>query len=541
MKDQNQFESKVNEILQLIRKSQFNDSLTKLNKLLKKNKNFYLYYLKGLVFLNIRNFNDAIKNLKLCIDCKPGFFEGYNALGIAYSNLEQHQKAILSFKQAILFNNSFIEAKYNLANSLRNLHKPFESIKILNEILEINPKDRIALNQMADHYSDLNDPWRAIELRKKCIEITSDDPGILLALGRDFLRIGDRKNALLSYQKSYQIKSNIASLSGMLDAGFSFTNEHIAHIEMIFNHSKIIDEKFDAGFVLAKIFAQNKKYEESFEFLKKANKLKYSLRPYNKKNTIDYFEKIKKIFKKIQNKKYKFEKFDQTPIFILGLPRSGSTLCEQLITNYPDVYGAGETGQLGFLLNELFAKKDINKDDIHNVRNEYFSFIKKLTNQPFFTDKTPMNFFHVGLINIIFPEAFIILTNRDTFSTAFSIYEQNFSYRNYYAFDQKSIADYIKIYFEVIKFWEKENCEKLIKFNYEDLIKSPKKEVKKLFDFLNFKFAQNILNIEENKRSVSTASSSQVRKGINKLGIKSWFKYGDSIIEFKNMIDELSI
>ena len=540
MKNIDFLESSINDIINLLQNSKSKSALDKTDALLKKNKHFYIFNLKGLALVQLGLYQDAIKAFKNCIKYNPEFPDAHNSLGTVLINLGKTEDANLSFKRAITLNSSFTQAYYNLANSLINLGKLFEAIDVLNSILKNNQDDFSANNLMADIYAKLNKPWESISFRKKALANFKDNHETLNVMGNTYLSLGDFKNAKENYKKSYIDRPNIYALRNLINLQDNCSDEDLARAKELRENAKDKMTEADACFALYAINEKNKQFDVAYQYLSEANRLKNSTVKFELKPTINFFNLIKKNYIKLKDKKIDLKESNQIPIFILGLPRSGSTLCEQLISADDNIYGAGELGVLADILLKFIAKDNFSINDVNNLRMEYFSFIKKLTDKQIFIDKTPGNFISVGLLSTIFPEAYFIHTKRDLFSVAFSNYQQNFSGRGmYWTFDQTNIFEMINFYKEASDFWEKENLKKYTNLIYEDLINDPEKISKQLFTFLNLEYKKKYLDLSQNKKPVLTASSLQVRQKLNRKGIENWEKYNDYIQEFKNLIDSI--
>ena len=217
------------------------------------------------------------------------------------------------------------------------------------------------------------------------------------------------------------------------------------------------------------------------------------------------------------------------------MPRSGSTLVEQILSSHSEVFGAGELYQLTHSAEaKNFSTKPgkLSLDDLHSISSDYLSSINNINhnNKYFFTDKMPSNFYYIGLIDQLFPDSIIINTSRDPIDTCFSIFETHFSSTPPYSYNLDEIAIYYNIYKKCINFWNKTlSPNRIYNVNYEDLISNTFIEIEKLLKACDLDFEDSCLKFYENDRPIRTASVSQARRKIYKSSLKKWKFYESDI------------
>ena len=309
-------------------------------------------------------------------------------------------------------------------------------------------------------------------------------------------------------------------------------------MEKLYNKDYIsFSGKLELSFALGKAFDDIKKFDKAFKYYKEGNKLRRSNIKFSIKRENNEFSIIKKafnenFFKKNQN----IGNEDSTPIFILGMPRSGTTLVEQIISSHPNVYGGGELNYLNDLVKRYFYKDDslsfelINQDNENNFANislEYIEKIKKISKKSLYiTDKLPINFKWIGLIKLILPKSKVIHCVRNSKDICISIYKNYFTNTELnYAYDLDELVSFYNLYNDLMNFWEKSFPNFIIQIKYEELIKNPKKEIPKLIKKCNLSWDEKCIKFYDNKRTVKTASDTQVRNKIFKSSVDSWKKY----------------
>ena len=303
-------------------------------------------------------------------------------------------------------------------------------------------------------------------------------------------------------------------------------------------------EKMLIGFGLAKVMEDNKKYDESASYLENANALRRdNFSNFNIKVIEDQFNLIENTFTKHFFKKNKFEfSHDITPIFILGMPRSGTTLAEQIISSHPNVHGCGEINDLTESINDIFPQLD-SATMLNEVKNaeanmfdkigrKYLSRLKYYSNHKVFTDKMPFNFKVLGLIKVCLPNAKIIHCYRSPNDNLLSIYKNYFSTDIMpWAYNKIELKKYYNLYRKLMTHYREVLGEFIFDLNYETLTTHPKQEITKILTFCNLDWNDSCLNIENNNKAIFTASVSQAREKINTNSHSGWKKFEKYIPE----------
>ena len=261
------------------------------------------------------------------------------------------------------------------------------------------------------------------------------------------------------------------------------------------------------------------------------------------------FENIKMIFKNDFNTISKNYNSDKTIIFVVGMPRSGTSLIEQILSSNDNVYGAGELPFIGNLAENLFFKnkiklnfnslEDVEDEEFIKLNNDYFKKLSSFeTNKKIFIDKAPFNFKWIGLIKKIIPNSKIIHCRRDAMDICWSNYKNFFSsIKMNYANNFKNISTFYNLYLDIMNYWKNKFGKEIYDIDYENLIKNPEKEIKNLVSFCGLDWNENYLKFYENKKTVSTASLAQVRSPLYKSSIKKWEKFSEKLNELKKLIN----
>ena len=306
---------------------------------------------------------------------------------------------------------------------------------------------------------------------------------------------------------------------------------------------------------LAKAFESENEFNESFSWYKKANNLRPNLN-FNQKDHKKFCEKIIDGFDS-DTLKNQAEKQDNmpTPIFIIGMPRSGSTLIEQILSSHSQIEGTMELMTLPNLERKIIISGGQNFDKKYPESFRYFNqeqladFGKEYINQtsiyrsdkPYFIDKLPPNYERVGVIHKILPNAIIIDARRHPMACGFSIYKQHFAGGHEYSYDLSNIGFYYNCYLEVMDHFKQFISEKIFTMQYEKNIHDTEAMTRELLDHIGVEFESDCLEFFRNKRAVRTASSEQVRKPIYKGSLEEWKNYESELQPLEESLGDQTI
>jgi hypothetical protein len=290
------------------------------------------------------------------------------------------------------------------------------------------------------------------------------------------------------------------------------------------------DARCNLSFALAKMYEDIGEIDKSFEYLSQGNRLRKKLLKYSIEDDIIRFRQLKKVQPNLQKYSRELKKIsgNLTPIFILGMPRSGTTLVEQIISSHSKVSAAGELDYISrYGVSFGVGIKRPSEAVISEFREKYLSRLAKLSNKkPFVTDKMPHNFCYIPLICAAFPEANIIHVQRDAAATCWSNYKHYFAIKGLgYSYDLKDVVAYYDLYKDLMKCWQSRYSDRIYNLDYEKLAVDQEDETRKLIKHIGLKWEDACLSPHKNKRSVRTASQQQVRQKVYQGSSQAWRKY----------------
>ena len=418
--------------------------------------------------------------------------------------------------------------------------------KALEEAEKLYTKDKDNLRFMIAYAVTLqqtNKQEEALELYNKILNIDKKNPEILVSKGHLQKTFGDLKGSIDSYKKSYKIDQYYGdaywSLANLKT--YQFNDQEIMQLETMTQDEFINDnEKIYMSFALGKAFEDRGEYDKSFTNYQNGNSLKKEFTKFDLK----LFDEECKNQKEVCTRDLFDSKADwgletKEPIFVLGLPRVGSTLIEQILASHSMVEATHELPNILALSHKLNLRKvqektsrypeillSLSAPQLKMIGEQYIKDAEIFrTNKPFFIDKMPNNFRHIGLIKLILPNAKIIDIRRNSMSACFSCYKQLFAEGQEFTYDFGDLAGYYNNYVELMEHWNQVLPNQILSIKYEDLVNDFENSVNKILNYCNLDFEDECLSFYKNKRSVRTPSSEQVRQPIYKKGLDYWKNY----------------
>ena len=476
----------------------------------------------------------------------------FNICGLAHQRLNNIDTSIIYFNKAINLEPQNLGHKNNLANSLISLFRYKEAEDIFKEILAIDSQNTPALVNYARLKNVLLDFKKSINLYENALKLIKNDLGIWLNLGSVYQSIGEFNKANEIFKNILKVKPNYVpahiSISKVNDY-----NEDISNLSLMIDLNKSNNlnkkEKSDLEFAIGKAYDDQKNYDLSKKYFQSANRNKKELVNYNFKNDEKLFKSIKNYFEKLDFNKIRKEKSSKKVIFIVGLPRSGTTLLEQILSAHNNVFGAGELDFLRQIINENFVQdskllsQKINEFQLSNnnpIRDKYFDCLKNLNNNLIFTiDKGPQNFIWVGFIKLFFKNAKVIHSKRNIKDTFLSNYKNNFASVDMdWTYDPSGIIKYFNSYYDQMNFWKKICGDFIYDVDYENIVNKNESEIRKLLNFCDLDWDKNCLKHHQSKETIiKTVSAYQARKPIYKTSINSSKHYMQSLEKYFKQLD----
>ena len=492
------------------------------------------------------NTNEAINSYKQALSINPDYADAYNNIGIIYHEMGQLDEAIKYYEKAIAISPEYAQAHNNLGITLNKLGEFQKAIKFYEQALIINPSYDEAYFNLGVTLYELNQSDEALNSYEQALSINPDYADAFNNIGIILQELGQFNDAFSHYVYALAIDPdntefhrNLSILKQYKEGDTQFT-----HMQFLLSKNDLSDsERINLCFALAKAYEDLGKIDDFFGVLNEGNQLRKQELNYSIDKDLNNHSLFRKIFMSSFKITPNYEPLTINPIFIVGMPRSGTSLVEQIISSHHKVHGAGELSTLDNLItpimNDYLSNNgSFSEKTILSVRLEYINFLSNLNvSEKIFTDKMPTNFENIGFILKAFPEAKIIHLKRDAMAICWSNYQRYFpSEVMGFQYDMEDLARFYISYSKLMNFWHEQFPSQIYDINYEFLTTNQENETKKLLAYCNLEWDENCLNFHKQKRTVKTASSLQVKEKMYQGSSETWKKYESHL---KPLIHEL--
>ncbi|PLS20709.1 tetratricopeptide repeat-containing sulfotransferase family protein [Neptunicoccus cionae] len=487
---------------------------------------------------------EAVSVLQKAVAKKPDYAEGHHNLGVAYAAAEQPENAMQHYNLALRHAPRYANALNSRGTLKASLNDRVGAEADFRAALEIASKDTGAMVNLGGVLSADGKSAEAIEILQKAAVLDPRNTDTLMQLGIVRNESGQNDAALASFQKVLAIDPNHAkTLRLVLDiVPAEERPELVEHIQQLFDDPDTPElDKVQLGFALGHYYEKQAAFERSYTCLDQANRLYRAVLPPLPQSDDEKFDRITELFDTGALKA--LEEFADprvAPVFVLGMMRSGTSLVEQIIATHTAVFGAGELNTATDLAKPIYAMgAKAGQAEAQQFTQGYLrDLMRNAGDARHVVDKMPGNFFNVGLIRTLFPNAKIVNTVRDPRDNCFSIYKNFFdTYAHQYAYDQGELAHFANRYKTMMNRWDELFPDAVYHIRYEALVADQEAESRKLLEYLGLPWEDSVLEFHKTKRAVRTASVNQVRQKIYRSSVKSWQNYERFLQELFNGLD----
>jgi predicted Zn-dependent protease len=439
---------------------------------------------------------------------------------------------------------SFTAARHQHAIILHRQNQPAAALRAVNGLLEKEPRNPGYNNLKAAILARIGELKDSIDIYAGVLAEYPAQPKIWLSYGHALKTNGREPESIEAYKKSIELQPSLGeaywSLANLKTA--RFTDSELKAMRRQLELTDLpVDDRLHLHFAVGKALEDNCEYSASFEHYAHGNRLRRSQMGYRPDEMSTHVARIKSQFDAkffADRKDYGAAAAD--PIFIVGLPRAGSTLLEQILSSHSQVEGTMELSDMSGIARSLFDQgkeshasgysavlATLDADQCRELGERYISQtrIQRKTAAPFFIDKMPNNFAHVDLIQLTLPRAKIIDARRHPLGCCFSGFKQHFARGQGFTYSLQDIGRYYRDYVELMAFIDEVLPGRVHRVIYEAMIDDTEAEVRRLLDYCGLPFEDGCLRFYENERDVRTASSQQVRKPIFREGVDHWRHY----------------
>jgi tetratricopeptide (TPR) repeat protein len=493
----------------------------------------------GITLKELGQLDTAVNSYKKVLAINPNFAEAHFNLAVTLQELDQLDDALKSYEKAITIKPKYAEAHFNLGNTLRKLGQLDEAVKCYEKAISIEVDFAEAHHNLAFALQQLGEQDKAIKCYKKALAIKPDYHEALTNLGISYQQLGQINDSINQYETALSINPYYAEAYYHLSYLKKYTanDPQITKMKSLLSDSKLSkSDRINLCFALAKVNENLDNQDEFFNYLHEANRLRKQELNYSFDLSKTLFSTLKEMFSSAYSdieKSLSSESSTIHPIFIAGMPRSGSTLVEQIISSHHAVHGAGELSNLPSIILPIatdYANQGMNKlpeKTFLSIREQYLDVLSNLNvPESVITDKFLLNFLYIGFILTAFPNAKIVHLKRDARATCWSNYNCFFSSPVYgFSHNIDDLTGFYGLYIDLMDFWHQLFPGKIYDMCYEDLTANQEEETRKLLQYCELDWDKNCLSFHKNKRAVQTASSIQVREKIYQGSSEVWKKY----------------
>jgi len=458
-------------------------------------------------------------------------------LGLISNHEGQYAQAAEYCRKALRIMPAYINAKHCLGNALRRINDYGGAYDCFAEIIAKRPDDIKAYNQLGLTLEAASDYKGALRCYRKMQQLKPQSLNAVAGEASVYERQGKPEMAyktLLPYMDSGRMNSRIAVQYGKLARKLGLHEQAVCKLQSYINDRSLTDEKVrHVHFLLGALYDDIGKYDEAFEHFSIGNSL-MKVTPDSAGFTNRVDDLIARFSQAAMAKTTRATTVSDQPVFVIGMPRSGTSLVEQVLSSHPVVKGAGELPYVnaiaGFLEEQSNGIEQLDSDILNQCADKYLAHVSRFDKTARkVVDKMPSNFLNLGYIELLFPGARVIHCRRDPIDTCLSCYFQNFTSVLTEMFDLESIGRYYLDYARMMRHWREVITMPVLEVDYESIVSDPESQIRRLVEFTGLPWDESCLKFYENKTAVRTASYDQVRQPIYQRSVGRWRHYEQHI------------
>jgi tetratricopeptide (TPR) repeat protein len=500
--------------------------------------------------------DEAIPLLEDLIKKAPNYVEAISNYGLAFLLQDKMDEAYQQLHRSISLKPDHKESLVGLASILKERNLLHEAENLLQDILKKDSQDKNVLVTLASVYIELSKTDEAQEIFEGILKNDPTHVGALLGLATLKIEMGDLKTAESFIRDALNIKEDNMQARFLLaqvkkvkpeDENLVKLNGFLEGPKTLHSHQRI-----PLYYALGKSYDDIRDFDKAFDFYARGAALKREKIQYSVEEETSQIDAIIEIVNQDFIEKFSREEMNAStlPIFVLGMPRSGTTLTEQIIASHPKVFGAGELPYFMEVMQEKASEKnggypyilkDLTQKDMKAMGNEYIRKLKlKDKDKRFITDKMPANYLNLGLIHLILPHAKIIHVKRNPVDTCISCFTRLFYRHQDATYDLTEVGRHYANYARLMDHWRQVlPKDSFFEVHYEAIVEDVEKEARKLIQYCDLPWDPSCLNFYELKRNVKTASVTQVRQPIYNSSVERWRHYEKNIGPLLKELDGL--
>lgn len=494
---------------------------------------------------------DAVKAYERALRLDGEFSQCWSNLSAALNEADRRRAARRAAERALQLEPTLAQAHNNLGDICLAEAKYEEAIACYQRATELNPKYAAALINLARTQRDMDRPGDAVETLERVLQIEPNNPEAHHAMGVLQEQLGNPENAARSFQSAIEVAPGMAIAHYYLAQirGRRVTEAEMALMQRLWDeHAMLPNDRMFMAFGLARAHEQRREYDRAFRFIEEGNRIKAGLQPYDDEDTAQFIDALADAAEAAAARLGERPGCaDPRPVFVLGMPRSGTSLTEQILASHSAIAGAGELSYAYDMahrvreITQLAFPDNMRALDAAQFRElgEYYLSRHKAANlaSRHVIDKTPLNFQYIGLLGLALPDAKFIHCHRDPVQNGFSIHRMPFDKKQAYAHSLEALGQYYNRYWRLMQRWKALFPGRILDVRYEDTVADTEAQGRRMLDFLGLPFEPGILDFHKSERLVKTPSASQVRQPIYGDALQSWRRYETQLLPLIEALD----
>ena len=448
----------------------------------------------------------------------------------------------------------FHAARHSYALVLIRLQKPEAALTEAERLLTQEPNNPNFLTLKGSILVRIGDHYEAIRLYEKVLKNYPNQARAQMSYGHTLKTVGRLEDSIEAYRKCIRLSPEVGeaywSLANLKT--FRFNDDDIENMrKQVTAEGGDADDQAHLAFALGKALEDSSEYDESFKFYRRGNAIRKIEHRHNPKiNVLDSVRQVRTLDKNFFEQRKDWGCRSAEPIFVVGLPRAGSTLLEQILASHSQVEGTTELQDIIAISRKLGDRsrqnpagkypeilRQMTGDQFRELGENYLETTRiQRSDYPFFIDKMPNNFRHIGLIHLILPNSKMIDARRHPMGGCFSGFKQLFANGQTFTYGLEDIGKYYRDYVRLMDHWDAVLPGRVHRVQYEDMVSDTENEIRALLDYCQLDFEEQCLRFYETERAVRTPSSEQVRKPIYKEGLEQWRHYESHLTPLKEAL-----
>jgi len=448
----------------------------------------------------------------------------------------------------------FHAARHSYALVLIRLQKPEAALIEAEKLLAIEPNNPNFLTLKGSILVRIGDHEEAIRLYEKVLKNYPNQARAQMSYGHTLKTVGRLDEAISAYRKCIRLSPEVGeaywSLANLKT--FEFSDHDIENMrKQVTAEGGDADDQAHLAFALGKALEDRADYDESFKFYRRGNAIRRVDHRHNPKiNVLESVRQVRALDAAFFEQRKGWGCQSAEPIFIVGLPRAGSTLLEQILASHSQVEGTTELQDIIAISRKLGDRSrqnpsgkypeilaEMTAEQFRELGESYLETTRiQRSGEPFFIDKMPNNFRHIGLIHLILPNSKIIDARRHPMGGCFSGFKQLFANGQTFTYGLEDIGKYYRDYVRLMDHWDAVLPGRVHRVQYEEMVSDTEAQIRALLDYCELDFEEQCLRFYETERAVRTPSSEQVRKPIYKQGLDQWRHYESHLTPLKNAL-----